>query len=567
MRSLGTSPSTSRLRDFGTKPADRRDDRLARTVPPAPSSRAPGAWRVADKSSGRSFMMSSGLLLGCVLACLCLLTGSARAQVVTEFSTGITGGAGPLGITKGPDGNLWFTEPNIDGIGRITPLGVVTEFFTGITAPALPIGITLGPDGALWFTELGTSQIARITTSGTVTEFIIDPDPNAIAGPWGITTGPDSNLWFAGTLDRIGRMTTAGVATVFPTTPTTAPSYITVGSDLNLWFTESGTDTIGRITTSGSVTEFTDGITFGANPQGITLGPDDNVWFTEAGIDGIGRITPAGVVTEFFAGITPGASPQGITLGPDGNLWFTEPGIDGIGRITPAGVVTEFLPGITPGALLGDITVGPDGNLWFTEQNANQIGRMTIPVTASAPVLMSAASRKLHGAAGTFSLPLSLADIHNPTTEPRMGPVQTIVLTFDKPITGAAATIGEGTATIGAHDVQRQRCRRRPHRRRQYAIRDGLAHRRHVVRWRDRRQRIGASRVPCRRRESEPRGGRFRRGPRQPASGATGDGGKFHEGRQRDRDADGCRQGHHERQRDQGAADAVDARLTLVSGG
>jgi hypothetical protein len=66
------------------------------------------------------------------------------------------------------------------------------------------------------------------------------------------------------------------------------------------------------------------------------------------------------------------------------------------------------------------------------------------------PVLASALSRKVHGVAGTFNLPLSLADIHNPTTEPRQGPTHTIVVTFNKAINAATATITEGTATAGA---------------------------------------------------------------------------------------------------------------------
>jgi Protein of unknown function (DUF1566) len=65
------------------------------------------------------------------------------------------------------------------------------------------------------------------------------------------------------------------------------------------------------------------------------------------------------------------------------------------------------------------------------------------------PVLQNAASRKVHGAAGTFNLSLS-AVATNPTTEPRQGPAQTIVFTFDKPITAATATISEGTATAAA---------------------------------------------------------------------------------------------------------------------
>jgi hypothetical protein len=64
-------------------------------------------------------------------------------------------------------------------------------------------------------------------------------------------------------------------------------------------------------------------------------------------------------------------------------------------------------------------------------------------------VLQSVASRKVHGAAGTFDLSLALVPT-DPSTEPRQGPVQTIVFTFDRPITAATATITEGTATAAA---------------------------------------------------------------------------------------------------------------------
>jgi uncharacterized protein (TIGR03118 family) len=75
------------------------------------------------------------------------------------------------------------------------------------------------------------------------------------------------------------------------------------------------------------------------------------------------------------------------------------------------------------------------------------------PVAATPPSLVSAASRRMHGSAGTFGLPLSLVASginHNPTTEPRQGPAQTIVFTFDKPITGATVAITEGTATAAS---------------------------------------------------------------------------------------------------------------------
>ena len=50
----------------------------------------------------------------------------------------------------------------------------------------------------------------------------------------------------------------------------------------------------------------------------------------------IGRITTSGQVTEYASGISPNAQPYGIAAGPDGALWFTE-FAGRIGRITTAG--------------------------------------------------------------------------------------------------------------------------------------------------------------------------------------------------------------------------------------
>src|SRR5262249_23925963 len=75
----------------------------------------------------------------------------------------------PYGITRGPDGNLWFTENLAGKIGRITPAGVITEF--NLTPGSQPVQITAGPDGNLWFTENVPSRIGRITPAGVITEF------------------------------------------------------------------------------------------------------------------------------------------------------------------------------------------------------------------------------------------------------------------------------------------------------------------------------------------------------------------------------------------------------------
>src|SRR5258706_4936915 len=86
------------------------------------------------------------------------VTGSAQFTVFHAIS-GVT-----YGITRGPDGNLWFTEYAANRIGRITPNGVVTEFV--VPGVGAPFAITAGPDGNLWFTDTNTNQIGKITPAG-----------------------------------------------------------------------------------------------------------------------------------------------------------------------------------------------------------------------------------------------------------------------------------------------------------------------------------------------------------------------------------------------------------------
>jgi len=57
----------------------------------------------------------------------------------------------------------------------------------------------------------------------------------------------------------------------------------------------------------------------------------------EGGSNKIGRITPSGTITEFPLPASHSAFDAqygaGITTGPDGNLWFTENGANKIGRL------------------------------------------------------------------------------------------------------------------------------------------------------------------------------------------------------------------------------------------
>ena len=259
----------------------------------------------------------------------------------------------PAGILFGPDSKLWFTELTqaANAIAKLDPNlspgppDSAVAAFPVPTDAVNPWAITRGSDGNLWFTEnVIDGKVGRITPAGTITEFSTGSRGSI---PFGITSGPDGNLWFTEQTDgqgRVGVMTTAGAMVAEIPVPGTGQdlSGITTGSDHNVWFAEQTAGSIGRI--DGSTRAYLGAVADGgAGPQSITTGPDGLLYFTEANSSSIGRIdpqTPPANVTSHYSTSTPGAidplgPPTGITTGPDGNIWFTE-GSPKAGGINPS---------------------------------------------------------------------------------------------------------------------------------------------------------------------------------------------------------------------------------------
>jgi streptogramin lyase len=179
------------------------------------------------------------------------------------------------------------------------------------------------------------------------------PSPSTKCSVKKLVSGPDGDVWF--TCFRLGK----GLGPV----------------DKSL---------VGRITPSGTVTEFSAGIPVGAEINELVVGPDGNLWFTlvagyarsgeaSLGRSAIGRITPEGQVTLFSAGLRKNSYPDEIIAGSDGNLWFVDGTIIStgpqtrIGQITPQGSIAEFRTGLPQTLNVGGLAAGPDGNLWFTQ--------------------------------------------------------------------------------------------------------------------------------------------------------------------------------------------------------
>ena len=177
---------------------------------------------------------------------------------------------------------------------------------------------------------------------------------------------------------------------------------------------------VGRLITGGVLN----------SPWGLAIAPANFGEFSNAllvGNFGDGKINAFSAANGAFLGTLSSAS--GTPFAVSG-LWGLLFGNGGNGGATNALYFTAGTGGETHG-LFGSFT----------------------PNAATPPGLLSAVSRRQHGSAGTFDLPLSLVAPpgvnHNPATEPRQGPAQTIVFAFDKPVNAATAAITEGTATVG----------------------------------------------------------------------------------------------------------------------
>jgi streptogramin lyase len=222
----------------------------------------------------------------------------------------------------------------------------------------------------------GSKTLPRTGVIKAATEYVL-PTDSKLAG---LALGSDGNMWFMnkapGKEAAIGKVTASGTITEYPLGGTGDSERIEIvsGPESDLWAatccaTESK-GKIDKIATSGTITEYT--LPKEGRPSDLVTGPDGNLWFLERNWDGskdprVAKITPSGTVTEYALSY----NPSDLIVGPDKNLWFMEPEADAVVKMTTAGVATKYGTGVAP---LG-LTSGPDKNLWFTK--AGGIGKMT----------------------------------------------------------------------------------------------------------------------------------------------------------------------------------------------
>ena len=342
------------------------------------------------------------LALGAVVASL-----ASGASLITEYSAGLSAGAGPNVIAKGPDGAMWFSEYQAGKIGRIAADGSITTYPSGqaqLTASAEPSGLVAGPDGNIWFTEYGAGKIGDIdpSTGALVGEY---PLPAGISSqPEGIVVGPDGALWVTERgAGKIGRL---DPATVSPGTsqgikefsipfggnqPPAHPVDLIDGPNGTIWVTLLD-GRIASVVPTGSHTDPTATIalyplpTANSQPEGIALGSDNKLWVAEYGASQFAEIDPGSVQAGTSDGITeyPAAGkPLWLAQAGDGALWATDntdSELIRFDRSTHTTTIYGAAQGVSGDATTDAADAG--GNLWFTEFNADKIGKVA---TAAAP--------------------------------------------------------------------------------------------------------------------------------------------------------------------------------------
>jgi streptogramin lyase len=305
--------------------------------------------------------------------------------------------ARPTGITSAPNGEIWWvdggagTDPETN-VSRLTKDGDVINYQLA-PCGCFGIGITAGPDGNLWAVEeLGTSgeespgTIDRISHKGKkVKRFAIPAPPFSDQHlPAWDAAGPDGRVWFtelSRTYHDVGAVSSDGTVTLYPLpgSPSNTGS-VTTGIDGRIWVTEPDANRITLLNPDGS---FFKSIPVHQEPMGITIGPDGNMWFTNALSGEIGRVQTAKPGVGYVLDVAPGFVPaqRTIALG-DRVQWVLEaPGTHEVRDTTGLGLYSSG-PRAPVSFLRHTFTAA--GTYGYEDTTNGDTGTIGVPVNAPA---------------------------------------------------------------------------------------------------------------------------------------------------------------------------------------
>jgi serine/threonine protein kinase/sugar lactone lactonase YvrE len=288
-------------------------------------------------------------------------------------------------------GNVFVADTANNVIRKITPEGVVstlagqtgnhgsTDGSGGEARFWAPFGIAVDGAGNILVADTANNTIRKITPSGVVNTLA------GLAGHPGSTDGAGSKARFRN------------------------PWSVAVDSHGNVIVADMSNDTVRRITPTGDVTTLagqagmsgsTDGFAIDArfnDPFAVTVDGEDNIYISDSGNNTIRKLTPAGTVVTLaglasYAGNTDGSAqgarfwnPQGLAVDQTGNIYVADNGNNAVRKITSMGVVTT-LPELaatnrTNSVALnspGGVAVDSAGNIYVADTNNHCVRKLAV---------------------------------------------------------------------------------------------------------------------------------------------------------------------------------------------
>jgi streptogramin lyase len=318
----------------------------------------------------------------------------------------------PAFVAVDASGNVWFTMPATNSIGKYNPANATVAQWAVPTASSGPWALAIDSTGKIWFTEHFVNQIGSFDPNTQTFHEIATSTANS--QPYGIAIDSSNNIWFAenpDTVAQIGEYTSQGAMREYKIRNTSTggtgltPHLIVIGPDGNLWWSEGWVHSIGTLKLSAAQPGTNNGVTeysytpscssCGSHTSGISADKLGQIWLDDSLQNSFASFPVAGGSFTFYA--TNGHPHDGLNVDSQNRIWYDEEFANKLAVAvqsassatpTPASTVTPTpTPTITPtstptaGTILGQDTfqranqtywgTASDGQIWGGDANAS----------------------------------------------------------------------------------------------------------------------------------------------------------------------------------------------------
>ena len=368
-----------------------------------------------------------GILLAVATAAALFAYSSLSAKAAqpgsefTKYNISARGGFA-IGITVDQNGNPWFGLGNAS-IGTIDQKSGNLKSYPLANTNAGVGTIKVAPNGDVWFTEGNAPGIGKINpTTGQETDYQLPPSSRSLT-PTFIVLDGNGNAWFNeadysdATGGKLGRLGPDGKITEW-SVPTVGAELeeIALDSKGNLWFAEQGNSSFNPVANkvgkldpvNGTITEYTSP-TPNSRPAGIVVASDDTVWFSEHATDKIAHLFP-----DQAKGVTTPVTPTSTASGPTSSTQTSTPNtptnpvnsaaqeVDATSQVTTSpGIIEYSLPHTGSVSNTEDMRFDKKGNLYYEDDATHQIGALIFGKKGDAPTIQQWA---IPGGIGFFNI-------------------------------------------------------------------------------------------------------------------------------------------------------------------